>query len=201
MSKRRQNFMILVSLLVLAFIGGLAYWLWVKSIALPILGEIDEYESVTVSDESFKIERGKIKLISVAESGCPSDCENKFKLLESLQQDLIDEKAFETRVYILTIAENEADRSLFQDHLKTYNVDESGWKMITLNNNDQKNLLAQIEKSKEENEGWLTLIDANQRIRQHYNIENKSEKEQLIKDVKQLIRIQQQSIEERRQRD
>src|SRR5690606_16429314 len=182
MGKRRQNIMILIGLLVLAFIGGFAYWLWVKSIALPILGEIEEYKSTTVSDESFTIEKGKIRLISVAESGCPSVCEQKLKLLKELQQDLIDEKAFVSRVYMITIMEDENDQELFKKHVKTYDVDEKGWKFVSLQADDQKNLLERIEQSKE-NDGWLTLVDANGRIRQHYNIENKDEKKQLIKDV------------------
>lgn len=190
--------MILIGLLVLAIIGGLAYWLWVKSIALPILGEIEEYESTTVRDETFAIENGRIKLISVAESGCPSDCEEKLKLLEEVQQELIDEKAFVTRVFLITILEEENDKELFKQHLKTYSVDEKGWKIVSLPANEQKSLLERIEQSKEDG-GWLTLVDANGRIRQHYNVENKDEKEQLIKDVKQMIRIQQQSIEERRE--
>jgi len=199
MSKRRQNIMILVGLLVLAFIGGFAYWMWVKSIALPILGEIEEYQSTTVSGESFAMEKGKIKLISVAESGCPANCEEKLKLLEDLQQELIDEKAFISRVFIVTVLENENDAAIFQERLKTYNVDEKGWKIVTLKKNVLTNLLERIEQSKKEDEGWLTLVDANGRIRQHYNIENRDEKEQLIKDVKHMIRIQQQSIEERRE--
>lgn len=198
MSKRRQNTIILVILLTLAFIGGFAYWMWIKSIALPILGEIEEYQSTTVSGESFKLEKGKIKLVSVAESGCPADCEEKMKLLEDVQQNLIDEKVFVSRVFLVTVLEDENDAAIFKKHLKTYNVDEKGWKIVSLQKNVRMNLLERIEQSKKD-EGWLTLVDSNGRIRQHYNIENKDEKEQLIKDVKQMISIQQQSIEERRE--
>lgn len=197
MNKRRQNIFILVGLFVLGFIGGLAYWLWVKSIALPVLGEINEYEAQTVSDEPYKIENGKIRLIAIAESGCSSNCQNMFQRLELLQQDLIDEKAFVSRAIILTIVEDEADKSLFKSYLQSYNVNEDGWKIVVLPPAQRTNLLNSIQTSKED-ERWLTLVDANGRIRQHYNIEHENEKKQLLKDVSQLIRIQQQSIEERR---
>ncbi|MFA8438817.1 hypothetical protein [Pueribacillus sp. YX66] len=197
MNKKRQNITILIVLLVLSSIGGLAYWLWVKSIALPMLGEIDKYEAETVSDESYTIEDGKIKLITIAESGCPSDCQDMFARLDPLQQDLIDEKAFVARAVMLTIVEDEADKPMFKSYLEKYNVDENGWKILILPEQQRTEIINSIKKSKED-ERKLTLVDANGKIRQHYNIEVEEEKEQLLKDVSQLIRIQQQSIEERR---
>lgn len=197
MNKKRQNLIILVVLLVLSSIGGLIYWLWVKSIALPMLGEIDVYEAETVSDEPYTIEDGKIMLVTIAESGCPSDCQDMFSRLDPLQQDLIDEKAFVARAVMLTIVEDEADKAMLEKYIEKYNVDENGWKIIILPQEQRTALIDSIEKSKED-ERELTLVDANGKIRQHYNIEVEEEKEQLLKDVSQLIRIQQQSIEERR---
>ena len=197
MNKKKQNVWILVILLVLSSLGGLIYWLWVKSIALPIFGEIEDYETRTITNEEYKIEDGKIKLFTIAESGCPDSCQKMFSRLDPLQQDLIDEKAFVARAMMITIVENEEDKALFESYLDEYNVDENGWKIVLLENDDREELINTIQNSKED-ERELTLVDANGRIRQHYNLENAEEKEQLLKDVSQLIRIQQQSIEERR---
>ncbi len=200
MNKRKQNIMILIALLILSSLGGFIYWLWVKSIALPILGEIEDYEAETVSGEPYTIEDGKIKLITIAEKGCPESCQNMFARLEPLQQDLIDKKAFVARAVIITIVEDEEDKSRFESYLKEYSVDENGWKIVILNQEDREAFIEDIQNSKED-ERELTLVDAKGKIRQHYHLESEEEKEQLLKDVTQLIRIQQQSIEERRQSD
>ncbi len=197
MNKRKQNITILVVLLILTSIAGVAYWLWVKSIALPIIGNIEDYEAETISGEEFKIEDGKIKLFTVVESGCPPECEDMFAELEQLQQDLIDEKAFVARAHVLTIVENESDINTLKEYPEKYNMDENGWNILLLPQDDRQRLLESITETKE-NSRALTLVDATGKVRQHYNIEVQDEKEQLLKDVAQLIRIQQQSIEERR---
>lgn len=195
--KRRQNVTIMVVLLVLASIGGLMYWLWVKTIALPVVGMIEDYEAETITGEPYTIEDGKIKLITFVESGCPSECQEMFERLEPMQQDLIDEKAFVARAMMLTIVEDEADKETLLHYLEKYNVDENGWKILILPENERETLIDSIKKTKEDDRE-LTLVDATGKIRQHYDLKATEEKEQLLKDVSQLIRIQQQSIEERR---
>lgn len=198
MNKRRQNLIILIVLLILSSIGGLVYWLWVKSIALPVLGEVaDEYEGETVTGEPYTIEDGKIMLITFAESGCPSGCQDMFARLDPFQQDLIDENAFVARAVMLTIVEDEADQPTLEKYIEEYNVDENGWKILMLPKDERTKFINTIQQTKED-EREITLVDATGKIRQHYNIEVEEEKEQLLKDISQLIRIQQQSIEERR---
>lgn len=198
MNKRKKNVTMAVILMIIASIGGLAYWLWVKSIALPMIGELNSYEAETVDGEKFMIQDGTVKLVSIAEENCTGECEEMYGALEEMQERLIKDKNFGTKVDMLSIAENpQMDKKIIEHYKDTYHVNEKGWKFLFVPNEKLELFKNQIN-NKKEAEPSVTLVDAKGNIRQHYQLKDEEEKEQLRKDINQLIRIHQQSIEERR---
>lgn len=198
MNKRKKNVTMAVILMIIASIGGLAYWLWVKSIALPMIGELNSYEAETVDGEKFMIQDGTVKLVSIAEENCSDECEEMYGALEELQERLKKDKNFGTKVDMLSIAENpQMDKKIIEHYKDTYHVDVKGWKFLFVPNEKLELFKNQIN-DKKEAEPSVTLIDAKGNIRQHYQLKDEEEIEQLRKDINQLIRIHQQSIEERR---
>lgn len=192
----RKNIKILIVLIVIAIIAGISYWLWVKSIALPIQGELAEFEMDTITGKTYHSEESTIKIMSFIGNDCDESCENMLDQLHNLQEKLIEYGSFGKTVKILSFVDANTSHQSLEQYSDRYKINEDGWHILTGSNEDIQSIKSQLVEQSEGSDGMVYLVDVNHAIRQGYRLTKDDNIAQLLDDITQLIRLHRQYLEE-----
>lgn len=195
MNVRKKNITLLLFILIVTSIIGFIYWMWVKSIALPMIGEMDPFEVETITEEKYEIGDGKIKIVFFADNECDQMCQEVYENLYDTQERLIEYGSFGSVVEMLVVVnESHANRTKLAEDAEKYSMNEDGWNHVLFSPSDHNQVLNQFPNATEQG-STVYLVDAKRKIRQTYDMSGEGEQEQIVKDITQLIRLQHQSID------
>ena len=196
MNQTKKNIILLMILLLIGLIAGITYWVWVKSIALPIKGELPPMELESVSGEKVRLGDGKIRLISFVEGSCAENCHHQFEQLKRIQERLKEYGSFGDAVEMMSVAQQSSSAVVLLEQLRErYGMDPKGWYMLAATDSELETIVGQL-KDGSDTEGAVYLIDATGRIRQSYDLNKGTFIEEVLDDITQLIRLQQQSLDQ-----
>jgi len=197
MNKQTKKNMIVSAILILiGLMTGIVYWVWVQSIALPIKGELQPIQMESVSNEMVQLENGKIRLFTFVEDSCNEECHQQFEQLQRIQTRLKEYGSFVDTVEIVSVArQSPSVITLLEQMIDRYGVDPKGWHMLVGMDDEIESLARQLNHDRDM-EGTVYLVDAKGIIRQNYDLTKGLFVEDILNDITQLIRLQQQSLDQ-----
>lgn len=165
-----------ILLLVIGFTAF--YFLWPKSIDLPKIGTVKEWNLTEVSGEDISIQE-KPKLITFFFTNCPDICPTTMWDLKDLQQ-LMKEKGISEDEYIILAVtldpEYDTNERIIQ-YKDLFEITSSNWLFFRGSEEETKTFTQYFNFFFEKNqEGFVThstsmyVVDSNDRIRAHHDM-------------------------------
>ncbi|WP_339224140.1 SCO family protein [Paenibacillus sp. FSL W7-1332] len=198
----KRSYIILAIIIIIIAIG---YWLFASFYkpALPVkmnspAFSLSDLHGETVTEAQFD---GKIRLTSFIFTRCPDICPATTANMVALQSELQKQGQFGNEVEFVSITfdpENDTPEVL-QQYAERMGIDQSGWTLLRGDENKVKDLASQYNLSIVRLDDGLfahsitslLLIDGKQRVRQIYRMGEDMENEQIITDIKTLLKEQQ----------
>ncbi|RBW69981.1 SCO family protein [Bacillus taeanensis] len=199
-TKQKSNILVLILLVGVVFFSALGYWLWVRSTALPVLGEIESFTLETVEGQDYQPKNDKLKLVMFYDSDCNENCQNTLTVMEQLQNNFSELELLGRDVELLSLLMNTEEKHLQQvkKYVSNHNIDSNGWKFLTGSSEELEKVKKQISAASDEKVGQDTyiskiyLIDKKGRIRGDYETggTETNDVKTITKEVKNLVRVQ-----------
>jgi protein SCO1 len=199
-TKQKSNILILLILVGVVFFSALGYWLWVRSTALPVLGEIESFTLETVEGKSYQPKNDKLKLVMFYEEGCKEGCQNTLTVMENLQNNFNEAGILGRDVELLSLILSTEEKHLQQikAYMSNHNIGSNDWKFLTGSSEELAKVKKQISvasNKKIDDDTYVPeiyLVDKKGRIRGNYETADlkTSNIELITEEVKNLVRVQ-----------
>ncbi|WP_194542714.1 SCO family protein [Paenibacillus sp. FSL W7-1279] len=198
----KRSYIILAIIIIIIAIG---YWLFASFYkpALPVkmnspAFSLSDLHGETVTEAQFD---GKIRLTSFIFTRCPDICPATTANMVALQSELQKQGQFGNEVELVSITfdpKNDTPEVL-QQYAERMGIDQRGWTLLRGDENKVKDLASQYNLSIVRLDDGLfahsitslLLIDGKQRVRQIYRMGEDMENEQILTDIKILLKEQQ----------
>lgn len=191
----------LIVVLALAVIGGLAYWIWWGSTRLPVIERAPNWTLANIESgqqESLQSLGNKVKLVEFIFLNCPDICPTTTVNMVAMQEELNKRKLFGSDVVFvgITFDPGRDTPEAIKKYADTMQVDWKGWKFYRGTEAETQKVLAdyKIFAEKQPDGSYvhpvrsLFLIDRNNNIRKIYSMGEKMDKEEVLKDIRQLAK-------------
>lgn len=199
----KRPYIILALMIIIVAIG---YWLFatfLRPTALPVKMDspaftLSDIHGEAVTEAQFD---GKIRLTSFIFTRCPDICPATTANMVALQTELQKQEQFGDEVEFVSITfDPEHDTpEVLQQYAERMGIDQSGWTLLRGEEDKVKDLASQYNLSIVRLDDGLfahsitslLLIDGKQRVRQIYRMGEDMENEQIMTDIKTLLKEQQ----------
>ncbi|MFD2169934.1 SCO family protein [Tumebacillus lipolyticus] len=201
-SKRRNNLLVngFIVLLIVAFIGGIAYWFWSGYTKLPILNRAPNFtlQNIDNQDVSFTDYNGKVRLVEFFFTNCPDICPITTAKMVNLQKELKAKGFFGDKVQFVSVT-FDPDRDtpdVLKAHAEAMGIDQSGWTLLRGKEADTHKVVESYGAFVEEQADGtfihatrsLYLVDAKNNVRKVYYMGDEMPTEDVLKDIVKLAK-------------
>ncbi|MFC4770022.1 SCO family protein [Effusibacillus consociatus] len=189
-----------IIILIIAFIGGLSYWIWWGKTRLPVIDRAPNWtlENVNGGYESSQALGNKVKLVEFIFVNCPDVCPTTTHNMVSLQEKLKQKNLFGSDVQFVAISFDPVrdTREVLKNYGNNLKVDWNGWTMYRGTEEETQKVLKdfKIFAEKQPDGSYvhptkaLFLIDRNNNIRKIYTMGENMNNQEILKDIVQLAK-------------
>lgn len=193
---------IFIALLIAAVIGGIVYWFWWGATRLDVIDRAADWTLDNVhtgQQESFYQTAGnRVKLVEFIYINCPDICPATTLNMTQIQEDLKKKKLFGNDVVFVgvTFDPTRDTPEVINDYAKRMKVDWSGWYFFRGSEAEIKKVLKNYKIFAEKTpDGFyihptrsLFLIDRKNNVRKIYNMGDKMNNGEILKDIVRLTK-------------
>ncbi len=194
---QRKGFIIAIVVLLVAILGMVAYTLWWRANALPVLGTASDFtlESAHGGEVSFHESDGKVRVVEFMYTSCPDVCAPTTMAMAKMQQ-AVKEKGWSDRVQFVSITlDPEVDTpEVLQAYSERVGAKLDNWVFLR----GEKEKLQEVIKPygfyfQKQDNGLVAhtsrffLVDQNRKIRALYEMGLEVDDAQVVKDIGQLL--------------
>jgi protein SCO1 len=185
------SLLLLLSLLLIQFIP--------EKEELPILKSVTPFEMSNVHNQSsYRLEKGKVKLVTFFYTNCPDVCPSTMSDLKTLQEKLKKADMFASHVELISISIDPEvdDEQTIKLYAKAFQADPAGWKWLRDSLDNTRAVADKFQMNyKKGEDGFFAhnttmyLVDQKNQIRAVYEMANTSKNidvETILKDMKHL---------------
>ena len=194
----RISFYGLITVLILAVIGGIAYMIKVGGGTLPVVGQAPNFTAKNVDGKtvSMKNLNGKIVLITWYYTHCTDECPLTMYRFEQVQQELEKQGIFGKKVVLvaMTLDPSRDTAPVIKQYAEHFHANLNGWYFLRATPNQTIQILnawgikvkPDTDKEFLEHTSKTELVDSSGNIRAEYNTANLNPK-QLESDINGLV--------------
>jgi protein SCO1/2 len=194
---QRKGFVISIAVLLAAILGMVAYTLWWRANALPVLGTASDFtlESAHGGEVSFHESDGKVRVVEFMYTSCPDVCAPTTMAMAKMQE-AIKAKGLSDRVQFISITlDPEVDTpEVLQAYSQRVGAELDNW--VFLRGEEAK--LQEIVRSysfyfQKQDNGLVAhtsrffLVDQDRKIRALYEMGLEADDAQVVKDIERLL--------------
>lgn len=194
---QRKGFVISIAVLLAAILGMVAYTLWWRANALPVLGTAGDFtlESAHGGEVSFHESDGKVRVVEFMYTSCPDVCAPTTMAMAKMQE-AIKAKGLSDRVQFISITlDPEVDTpEVLQAYSQRVGAELDNW--VFLRGEEEK--LREIVRPysfyfQKQDNGLVAhtsrffLVDQDRKIRAMYEMGLEADDAQVVKDIERLL--------------
>jgi protein SCO1 len=197
---RKRGVWIIIALLLMAMIGGIAYWFWWGATRLDFVSRAPDFTLQDLNNQpvQFHKEQGKVRVVEFFYANCPDICPLTTSNLVQIQDKLKKEGVFgkDVEFYAISFDPEHDKLDVLKKYAERMKIDPSGWKVLH-GTEEQVTKVASdfglfLEKQADgtfvHSTRALYLVDANNNIRKVFDMGVEMPTDEVEKDIRNLMR-------------